>query len=162
MQGNKEEVADLMGRFKVALLVTTSPSGELRGRPMAIQQREADQTIWLATSDKSDKVRDLEGNPNCLVLCHDGERSAIYVSLSGQATVLRDRSKVDELWDPAWRLWFPKGPAEEDIVLLRFHPSHVEYAYPDGGKLGVMLSAVKRLVTKEHPPHADKAQVDLK
>jgi general stress protein 26 len=162
VQGNMEELRKIMGKFKTAMLVTSASDGKLRGRPMAIQQREDDQSIWLATSDQSDKVQDVAANPVCAVLCHDGERSPTYVSMSGDATIVRDAAKIRELWDPAWRLWFPEGPDEKDIVLLHFTPSHVEYADPAGGKAGVILSAMKRLVTKEYPPKGDKSEVDLK
>ena len=161
MTGTKEELWKLVGKFNVALLVTHTANGSLRGRPLAIQRHESDQSLWLATSDKSDKVRDLLGNADCAVICHDGEASPTYVSMSGLATVVRDRTKVRELWSPAWKLWFPEGPEEEDIVLIHFEPTHAEYASPEAGKLGVMVSAVKRLITKEHPPKGEKSEVDV-
>ena len=161
MTGTKEELWKLVKKFDVAMLVTHTVNGGLRGRPLAIQQHAADQSLWLATSDQSDKVRDISGNADCAVICHDGEKSPTYVSMSGLATIVRDPAKVRELWRPSWRLWFPNGPEEEDIVLLRFEPTHAEYATPVAGKLGVMVSAVKRLITKKHPPKGEKAEVDV-
>jgi hypothetical protein len=42
---------------------------------------------------------------------HDGEsvlQDEPVVSVSGIATITRDRAKIHELWAPDWQLWFPK------------------------------------------------------
>jgi general stress protein 26 len=37
------------------------------------------------------------------------DRTREWVSVSGIATISRDRDKIRELWAPDWQAWFPKG-----------------------------------------------------
>src|SRR5918912_1162828 len=45
-----------------------------------------------------------------------------YVSVSGRAQLVRDPAKVKELWGPAYKAWFPKGPDDPELALLRVEP----------------------------------------
>lgn len=160
MSGNLRELSAVLAKFKSCLLVTSGPHG-LRGRPMALQQRETDGSLWLATSLDSDKARDLQVDPRCAVLCHDGQSSVQYVSLAGHGDLVRDRARIRELWDPLWRAWFPEGPEQGDLILIHFHASHAEYVNPEGGKVEVILSAVKRILTHARVPKPEKSELEL-
>jgi len=161
MQGTHQELTRLLGKFSSAILVTQAESG-LRGRPMAIQRREGDRRIWMCTSSRSDKANDLKRDPRCALLFHDGETSTVYASLSGTVAFVEDQAKIRELWSAAWKAWFPDGPEQRDLTLLAFEPTHAEYVDPPGGKLGVMASALKRIVTGEQiAPKSEKSEVEI-
>ncbi len=46
--------------------------------------------------------------------------------------MLRDRNLALALWDPSWTRWFPGGPAQRGLALLRVIPEHVERHGPTG------------------------------
>ncbi|WP_231510307.1 pyridoxamine 5'-phosphate oxidase family protein [Fischerella sp. PCC 9605] len=50
-----------------------------------------------------------------------------YVSLCGTAELVRDRQKLEELWQPQLKAWFPKGIDEPDIALLKVSVEKAEY-----------------------------------
>ncbi|HXQ69357.1 MAG TPA: pyridoxamine 5'-phosphate oxidase family protein, partial [Pyrinomonadaceae bacterium] len=61
---------------------------------------------------------EVEGSPKVNVSFADPDKQR-YVSVTGVAHTLRDRQKIDELWRPEFKMWFPKGKDDPDIALLR-------------------------------------------
>jgi general stress protein 26 len=51
---------------------------------------------------------------------------------------------VHELWDPSWRRWFPEGPDQRDLALLRVMPEHVERHDGESGRTEVLFSGPRR------------------
>ena len=154
--GTEQEYAELLDEFDTALLVTRGPDGHLHARPMATQKRHHREGLWFATYGSSDKCREIAADARVALAFHEGKHEASYLSVSGRAEIVRDRRKIDELWDPSWNAWFPDGPEEEDLVLIRVVPEHVEWVRPEGGKLKVWKTMAKRALTgwREEPGHA--------
>lgn len=160
--GSREELEELLQGYDTALLMTRGTDGHFHSRPMALQKkRKPGEELWFATWVDSKKVDDLEHDNHCALALYSGARSSTYVSLSGHAELVRDRETIRSLWEASWKPWFPEGPEEGDIALIRFIPEHAEYVHPKGGRLKVAFSAVKGLVTKTRPEPAPKKELDL-
>lgn len=50
-----------------------------------------------------------------------------YVALTGTAEVVVDAKKAEELWDPSYRAWFPEGPNDPDLALIKVSVEMAEY-----------------------------------
>jgi general stress protein 26 len=50
-----------------------------------------------------------------------------YVSVSGRASLVRDREKIEELWNPDCEAWFPQGIDDPQLALLRVDATKAEY-----------------------------------
>ena len=88
-------------------------------------------------------------------------KSQTYVSLSGRAELVRDRAKLEELWKPELKAWFPKGLDEPDIALLRINPDQGEYWDTPSSIVSHALSFIKG-VTSGNPAQSTKNEkVDL-
>jgi general stress protein 26 len=160
--GDRREFESLLKDYDVALLTTRGTDGHFHTRPMALsKKRKSGSEIWFATWVDTQKVQDLETDPHCSLAFHSTENSATYLSVSGTVEIVRDRKAIHDLWEADWKPWFPKGPDEGDIALLRFIPEHAEYVHPAGGKLKVLFSTAKALVTKQRPEPAQKKELDL-
>lgn len=131
MPDDPPDLAALLGAYRVALLTTRGADGHLRCRPMAMRQRVRGEEIWFATSASSKKCRDLEEDPRCALVLFDA-KDGTTLSISGRGEVLRDRNLALALWDPSWTRWFPGGPAQRALALLRVIPEHVERHGPTG------------------------------
>jgi general stress protein 26 len=77
---------------------------------MATQKRALGADLWFVTLDSAPKLRDLDNDPH-INLSYYKDRTREWVSVSGIASVTRDRAKIHELYAPDWKMWFPK---EED------------------------------------------------
>ena len=145
---------DLLARFDTAMLVTRTPGGQLRSRPMAIAHIEESCRVWFYTSIESDKVHEIESDAHVNVVCQK-ERD-IYLSISGIATLHRDRAKVEEFWKEVYRIWFPGGLADPDLALVAVDPGRGEYWDQEGfKKIKHLFDAARAFATGAKPAIED-------
>jgi general stress protein 26 len=119
----KEQLAD----FETAMLVTHSPDGALRARPMAVAGVDPDGDLWFVTNRNSGKIDDVAADAHVNVTMQSGGNAGKFVSLSGQARQVEDRRKVGEVWNEHMRVWFPGGKDDPNLVLLRVDASEGEF-----------------------------------
>lgn len=123
MSHELERLYSLIDDIEVAMMTTRRSDGHLRSRAMANQKQASGADLWFVTSDGTPKLRDLSGDPH-LNLSYYRSGSSEWVSVSGIATISRDRAKVHELWAPDWKLWFPEdgdsrhGTADDPRMVL--------------------------------------------
>jgi general stress protein 26 len=71
--------------------------------------------------------------------------------MAGRAEMLRDIARAQELWSPETQAWWPKGPTDPDVRVLRVVPDHAEYWDARRNSITVALKlAAARL--SGHPP----------
>jgi general stress protein 26 len=115
---------DVLEHFDNAMLVTRSNDGKLRGRPMAIARSEGDGTLWFFTSIESGKVDEILADPHCTAVMQGPLR---YLSLSGRAELVRDRKRIDDLWQRSYEAWFKQGKDDPYLALIHFVAEEAEY-----------------------------------
>ncbi len=140
---DERDYTSLLGAYKTALLTTRGADGHLHCRPMAMRQQVRGEEIWFATAVGSNKCRDLENDPQCALTFFDAA-DGTTLSLSGRGEVIRDRKLAQALWDPSWTRWFPGGPDQKTLALLRVIPEHVERHDGRTGKLEVLFTGARR------------------
>ncbi len=114
---NNKKIHSLLASFDTAMLI--SSSGKLlHARPMAIASLDDSSDLWFITSEQTEKIEEILSHPDVHITCQR-DHSA-YVSLSGTASISRDKSKIKELWKESFRVWFPKGVEDQSIVLISF------------------------------------------
>ena len=64
--------------------------------------------LWFVTLEGSAKLDEIAFDPHVNLLYYK-DRTRESVSVSGFATISRDRDTIRELWAPDWQAWFPKG-----------------------------------------------------
>jgi general stress protein 26 len=160
-EGSREEYLQLLDEHETVILVTHGDDGELHCRPMAMQGHRGGEEIWLATYADSDKCRHVAQDDRVALSFHAGEHEASWLSVSGRCEIVHDRAKIRELWDASWKPWFPDGPEQADLVLLRIVPEHAEWVKPEGGKLKVLYTMAKRAATGSRDEPGEKHALDL-
>lgn len=121
---NIQKLADLIKNIKIAMLTTLSSSGELHSRPMQTQQFAFDGTLWFFTGRDSGKVIEMR-NDRHVNVSYVGDNT--YVSVSGRATLVDDRKKMENLWDPMFKAWFPDGIDDPNLTLMKVSVDSAEY-----------------------------------
>jgi len=108
MRTELKKLYDLIEEIEIAMLTTRRTDGHLESRAMANQKWAQDADLWFVTSEGSSKLRDIEHDPHVnLSYYKNGSRE--WISVSGVATISRDRAKIRELYAPDWKVWFPDG-----------------------------------------------------
>jgi general stress protein 26 len=133
---NLKKIVDLVEGIDIAMLTTQAHDGRLLGRPMAALEVDADGSFWFFTSERSAKVHQLDR----VNLAFTDEDDATYVSISGQAAIVNDRARIDELWTAAAKPWFPQGKDDPDLVLLRVDTDIAEYWDANSSKMIRLLA----------------------
>ncbi len=93
--------------IEIAMLTTRRADGHLESRAMATQKRSSGADLWFVTTEGSRKLRDIAADPH-VNLSYYKDRTREWVSVSGIASISRDRAKVRDLYAADWKAWFPE------------------------------------------------------
>jgi len=92
--------------MEIAMMTTRRPDGHLESRAMATQKWNAGADLWFVTTENTGKLRDIAHDPH-VNLAYYKDRTREWISVSGLATISRDRQKIHELYAEDWKIWFP-------------------------------------------------------
>ncbi|RAV98502.1 pyridoxamine 5'-phosphate oxidase family protein [Pseudochryseolinea flava] len=90
-------------------------------RPMSVQKIDNDGTCWFLSASDSHKNAHVKDDPNVQLLFKGSDYSD-FLSLHGEVSISRDKSKIKELWEPILKTWFTEGIDDPRITVLRFEP----------------------------------------
>lgn len=144
------KLRELLSTFSTAMMITRTADDHLRARPMALAHVEDSGTIWFITSDHSAKVDEIVHDIR-IHLVFQSEHS-LYLSVNGVATPVHDRKKVGDLWKEPFRVWFPHGQDDPNIVLIAVEPQDAEYWDSKGwNKITYLFKAAKAYASGQTP-----------
>lgn len=155
-----KKLADLVKDIKIAMLTTVDIDGELRSRPMATSEIKEEGVVYFFTQAQSHKTEELGKNHKVNVSYIDRD-DQVYVSLSGHANVIRDQKKIDDLWTPFLKAWFPKGKEDPGINLVKVEISKAEYWNAPGNKMVQMIGMAKAIMTGKPYDAGENKKVDF-
>jgi general stress protein 26 len=105
------------------ILITVDESGKPQARTMSVFPIEDNMVIWLGTSTRSRKVKQIKNNPNVMVYYYDTKGHS-YVSIAGQARLVNDPEKKAHYWREGWTRYYPNP--EKDYILIEVTPKRLE------------------------------------
>jgi general stress protein 26 len=155
-----EKIAKLLKDTRIAMLTTLTEEGHLHSRPMALQDVEFDGDIWFFSGKNSPKVHQIEDEPRVNVAFSDPDKQN-YVSLSGTASLVIDKEKNKELWNPAYQAWFPEGLDDPELALLKIHVDGAEYWDAPSSTIAHVIGFVQAKLTGEPGDPGDHAKVSI-
>jgi general stress protein 26 len=157
-----KKLGELIKDIKFAMLTTVEPDGSLHSRPMATQEVDFDGDLWFFTGASTAKVDEVRHDQHVNVsYAEPGDNT--FVSVSGKATVVRDRAKAKELWNPVYKAWFPKGLDDPDLALLKVSVEKAEFWDSPSSKVVQLLGFAKAIATGERARGAgEHGTLDMK
>ncbi|MCX5496557.1 pyridoxamine 5'-phosphate oxidase family protein [Kaistia dalseonensis] len=142
----RDKVFELVADAHIAMMASLGGDGHWHSRPMATGKEPFGGDLWFLTDIRSEKIDDLEKNPEVLLSYADEDHHS-YVSITGTAAIVRDSDMVDELWSEPARIWFPDGPTDPNIALIRVSPESAEYWDSPSSAMVTLLGYAKVLTT---------------
>jgi general stress protein 26 len=132
--------------FEVGMLATIAVDGHLHGRPMAIADLSTeDGAIWFLAQRDSEPCTELGADARALVTLQ-GHGS--YVQCSGRASLVDDRIRLHEIWHPRLLAWFPQGPEDPRLVMIRVDVEIGEYWDASGApKLRALMARARQAIS---------------
>jgi len=160
-ENDLEKLRELVKDIDFCMLTTVDEGGDLHSRPMSSNgDIDEDGDIWFFTNASSLKVSEISKLPKVNVSFADPDNQR-YISVSGTAQLIRDRAKIDELWRPEFKMWFPEGKDDPEVALLRVNLEKAEYWDSPSSTIGYALSFVSSLVTGKEPDLGENRKVNL-
>jgi general stress protein 26 len=119
-----DRIWDVVAKARVCMM-TTRFSGGLRARPLEARADRQEGTIWFLTDRRAAKNDEIEAFPEiCLTFVYSKEK--VYLSITGQASVARDTKRARALWNEEQQAWWPGGPTDPNVLVIRFEPEKAE------------------------------------
>ena len=143
---------DLIKDIRFAMFTTRHGNGHLHSRPMTTQNSSLDEdaNLWFFMSLKGDPVADLLADSTVNVVYADPGADS-YVSVSGNAAVVEDMAKKEQLWSKLAQAWFPGGAADPDLALVCVKITHANYWDVKESKLVQLYQMAKAAITGRPP-----------
>ncbi len=154
------KLGEMIKDIDFAMLTTVEADGTLRSRPMSTQRIEFDGNLWFFTRASAPKVDEVRRDERVNVSYAKPDEQR-YVSVSGTAEIVRDREKIEELWSPALKAWFPKGLEDPDIALLKVSAEQAEYWDSSSSAMAHLFGFVKALATGQSYQPGENEKINL-
>ena len=154
-----KHIAEITKDIKFALLTTVNAEGHLHSRPMTTQETEFDGDVWFIGSKDSGSVADIRRSAQVNVSYADTGKNT-YLSISGRALLIDDRSKLEELWSDGYKAYFEGGIEDPDIQLIRIDSQGAEY-WESGRTRNLLQMAAATVTGKTSNDHGTNETVKL-
>ena len=135
----KEMVEHAENCFFCSVIATGDSNGD---RPMNVRQVDDEGNLWFLSASDSRKNQELALDPG-VKLYFQGSKHSDFMQLNGQATISRDREKIEELWSPLIQTWFTGGKDDPRITVIKVTPTE---GYYWDTKHGLAVAGVKMLM----------------
>lgn len=115
-------------------------------RPMAVQEVDYEGNLWFFSDVNSDKNREIKANKSIqLFFAHPDKGS--YLVLNGEAEIIIDLNRTEELWSPMVKTWFKVGKNDPNISILKVNTKSAYYWDMKGTKMVNFFKMVASVAT---------------
>jgi len=115
-------------------------------RPMSAIKVCDQGNIWFFSEKDSDKNKAIASDKIVqLFFSHPSKGS--YLVVNGEAEIISDKLKIEELWTPAAKIWFKEGKDDPTISIIKVKPSNSYYWDTDGNQMINLLKMIASVAT---------------
>lgn len=143
--GDFAKLGELIRDIRIALLTSVHGEGRFHTRPVQTLEFEGNEVLWFFTDRASPKADELRRDERVCLGYADPSKHA-YVAVSGIATLIHDPAKARELWTIEQRAYYPGGPVDARLALLRVQIERAEY-WLAPGRVSYLLAAARAALT---------------
>jgi len=155
-----DRVWDIIEKVGVCML-TTKFVGGLRARPLEARPDRNAGLIFFVTDVHSAKEEEIGATPDIGLVFFDSGDNA-YLSITGRACVTRDAEKTKAAWRKTDEVWWPGGPDDTDVCLLRVEPLTAELWDGPASPVVTAFEFAKAKLTGAEPNLGENRKVTVK
>lgn len=151
----------MIQNIQICMMTTMDADGTLRSRPMAnvqSKQAEFDGVLWFFTRASAHKNFEIAEHKQ-INLSYSEPKSQDYVSVSGRASLVRDKGKIEQLWSEPLRTWFPNGKDDPDTALIRVQANQAEYWDAPSSTMVHVFGYLKSTLTGQPPEGGENRKI---
>ncbi|CAK6471824.1 pyridoxamine 5'-phosphate oxidase family protein [Peribacillus castrilensis] len=126
----KEKVLNIIRDHKIGVLSSVE-NNKPHSRYMTFFND--DLTLYTPTSGKTEKIDEIEKNPNVHILIgYDNEGLGdSYLEISGTSKINDSQELKDKLWNESFERWF-EGPKDPNYLILQIKPESIRLMNNNG------------------------------
>jgi general stress protein 26 len=141
-----KKMQKLTEEVRICMFCTLTSQDRSQTRPMSTIKADDQGILWFFSSKASHKVDELKQDHDVqLFYSHPGKDS--YLTVYGKANVMYDRAKIEELWNPILKAWFPEGKDDPNLCIIRVEPGEAYYWDNEQSKMMEFLGIIAAAVT---------------
>ena len=155
-----DKLRDLVNDVTVCMFTTVDDNGVITTRPFTTIDIDEDGNLWFFTNEFGEKI--LEGcydNSAYLIYSHPGKNTYLYVR--GTSNIIVDRSKIEKLWKPILKAWFPQGIDDPKLCLIKVITEEAKYWNSTSNNMVVFYNMVKAIAKKEKYEEGEVGTLNL-
>ncbi len=147
---NKEAIdklKSLVNEIMVCLFCTDLKTDDgATCRPMTAIKVCDQGNIWFFSEKSSDKNKAIASDNDVqLFFSHPGKSS--YLVVNGEAEIILDTEKIEELWTPIAKIWFKEGKNDPSLSVIKVTPKSAYYWDTNGNQMINFLKMVASVAT---------------
>lgn len=151
---------ELVHDVNVCMFTTIDDQGALFSRPMSTAQIDEEGNAWFFTNEFSEKIQEISKNNTVyLIYSHIGKN--IYVTVKGSCVATVSRKKIDELWSPLLKSWFPLGKDDPKLCLVKVITEEAYYWNSGANSMTTYFNMLKAIANKEKYEEKDVGKLNL-
>jgi general stress protein 26 len=156
-----EKLKDLVEDIDICLFCTNLKTGDgATTRPMSTQEVDDEGNMWFFSDINSDKNREINNDKRVqLFYSHPGKSS--YVVVNGEAQVIIDREKTEEIWSPMVKAWFKEGKDDPNISILKVTPTSAYYWDMEGNRMINFFKMIASVATGKKLVDAQEGSIKV-
>ena len=151
------QLSELIKESRICMLTTVDEENLMVARPMSPQEMCEQGALWFLTDPNTNKMQHLQ----LMNVAFSNEAESTYVSISGHGELVTDRARIESLWSPFARPWFPNGVDSANLALLKFVPHVAEYWDAPDSKMVRMFATVLSIVAAKPIGMGEHANLDV-
>lgn len=126
----KKQVDEILSKHKTGVLSSVE-NNKPHSRYMTFYHN--DFTLFTPTKADTEKIGEIESNPNVSVLIGFEEKGLndAYLQITGTSTINHSQQLRNKYWDESFTKWFD-GPDDPNFVFLQIKPETIRILNNDG------------------------------
>jgi general stress protein 26 len=138
---------EIVMRTKVGMMTTRDDEGQMRSRPLQTLEADGEGRLWFFVAADSPKIDELEEQHGNVCVSYADPAKQDYASVSGRGEIVHDRERMQALWSPWVKVWFPQGLDDPNLALLCVQVETAEYWESPGSAAKRLYALVKARAT---------------
>jgi general stress protein 26 len=155
-----QKFRDLAEVVNICMFTTIDNELNIMSRPMWTAEIDDEGNVWFFTNEFSEKIQEVsKDNLVNLIYSHPGKN--IYLNAKGTCSVIIDRKKMEELWKPSMKTWFPNGLEDSKICLVKVVTENAYYWNTSSSKMSLFFQTIKALAKGEKYKEEETGKLNL-
>jgi general stress protein 26 len=155
-----QKLKDLAEDVHVCMFTTMDENGSLSSRPMFTSSVDEEGNVWFFTNEFSEKINEVSKD-NIVHLIYAHPAKNIYLDVEGTCSLVIDRKKMDELWNPELKKWFPDGLEDPKICLVKVVTEKAYFWNHTSSKMGLLFQMIRSITKGDQYKENEKGKLDL-